>query len=65
MSGRGSKKDPLEVVGCAKGYSYEELIKNLPRHCKSTPGLIHQIRKIPEVVLRNSGTFLAKKINKM
>ena len=60
-----SKKDPLEVVGCAKGYSHEELIKNLPRHCKSTPVLIRQIGKIPEVVLRNSGTLVAKKINKM
>jgi hypothetical protein len=60
-----SKKDPLEVVGCAKGYSREELIKNLPRHCKSTPILIQQVRKIPEVVLRNSGTLIAKKINKM
>jgi len=60
-----SKKDPLEVVGCAKGYSHEELIKNLPRHCKSTPILIQQVRKIPEVVLRNSGTLMAKKINKM
>jgi len=65
MTRKGSKQDPLEVVGCAKGYSHEELIKNLPRHCKSTPGLIQQIRKIPEFVLRNSGTLIAKKINKM
>ncbi|MHA1915248.1 MAG: DUF4130 domain-containing protein [Promethearchaeota archaeon] len=65
MTWRESKKDPLEVVGCAKGYSHEELIKNLPRHCKSTPILIQQIIKIPEVVLRNSGTHMAKKINKM
>ena len=65
MTWRESKQDPLEVVGCAKGYSHEELIKNLPRHCKSTPNLIQQIRKIPEVVLRNSGTLMAKKINKM
>jgi len=65
LTWRESKKDPLEVVGCAKGYSREELIKNLPRHCKSTPVLIQQIRKISEVVLRNSGTLLAKKINKM
>ena len=65
MTKGGSKQDPLEVVGCAKGYSHEELIKNLPRHCKSTPVLIQQIKKIPEVVLRNSGTLMAKKINKM
>ncbi|MHA1985538.1 MAG: DUF4130 domain-containing protein [Promethearchaeota archaeon] len=65
MTKSGSKKDPLEVVGCAKGYSHEELFKNLPRHCKSTPALMQQIRKIPEVVLRNSGTLMAKKVNKM
>lgn len=59
------EKDPLEVVGCAKGHSHEELIHNLPRHCKFTPDLIQQIKKIPEVVLRNSGTTLAKKINRM
>lgn len=65
MTRSGNKQDPLEVVGCAKGYSHEELIKNLPRHCKSTPGLIEQIKKIPEVVFRNSGTLFAKKVNKM
>ena len=37
----------------------------LPRHCKSNPVLIQRIMKIPEVVLRNSGTLMAKKINKM
>ncbi len=58
-------QDPLEVVGCAKGYSHEELIANLPRHCRSSPVLIQQINKIPEVVLRNSGTLLAKKVKKM
>ncbi|MHA2280649.1 MAG: DUF4130 domain-containing protein [Promethearchaeota archaeon] len=65
MTKRKIKQDPLEVVGCAKGYSREELIKNLPRHFKFTPLLLQQIRKIPEVVLRNSGTVLAKKVNKM
>jgi len=59
------EKDPLEVVGCAKGYSHEELIDNLPRHCNFYPALIQQINKIPEVVLRNSGTIIAKKINRM
>jgi len=62
---KGNKQDPLEVVGCAKGYSHEELIKNLPRHRKSNPVLIRRIKKIPEFVLRNSGTLIAKKINKM
>ncbi|MHA1931789.1 MAG: DUF4130 domain-containing protein, partial [Promethearchaeota archaeon] len=59
------EQDPLEVVGCAKGYTHEELIKNLPRHRKSSPILIEQVKKIPEVVLRNSGTLIAKKIKKM
>jgi len=59
------KKDPLEVIGCAKGHSYEELINNLPRHCKFSPILIQQIKCIPEVVLRNSGNPIAKKINRM
>jgi hypothetical protein len=58
-------KDPLEVVGCAKGHSHKELIQNLPRHCNFYPALIQQINKIPEVVLRNSGTPIAKKINRM
>jgi hypothetical protein len=65
MTTRACDQDPLEVVGCAKGYSHEELIKNLPRHYKSTSVLIKQLKKIPEVVLRNSGTLLAKKVNKM
>ncbi|MHA1916498.1 MAG: DUF4130 domain-containing protein [Promethearchaeota archaeon] len=65
MTKKGVEQDPLEVVGCARGYSHQELIKNLPRHCKSTHSLIQQIKKIPEAVLRNSGTLMAKKINKM
>ncbi len=59
------EKDPLEVVGCARGHSREELIHNLPRHCNFYPALIQQINKIPEVILRNSGTLIAKKINRM
>lgn len=60
-----NKKDPLEVLGCARGHTYEELIQNLPRHKDYSPALIQQIKRIPEVVLRNSGTPLAKKINRM
>ena len=60
-----NEKDPLEVLGCAKGHSHEEIINNLPRHCKFSPNLLKQIRKIPGVVLRNSGTLIAKKINRM
>lgn len=58
-------KDPLVVMGCAKGYTKEELISNLPRHQNFSPLLIEQIRKIPEVIFRNSGTSNAKKINRM
>lgn len=65
MRNRADDQDPLEVVGCAKGYSHEELIENLPRHCNSNEALIEQIKKIPAVVLRNSGTLLARKINRM
>jgi hypothetical protein len=57
--------DLLEVVGCAKGYSREELVENLPRHSKFHFGLIKQIMSIPEVALRNSGTVMAKKIIRM
>jgi len=60
-----NKKDPLEVIGCAKGHSHEEIINNLPRHCKFTPILIKHVKKIPEAILRNSGTPIAKKINRM
>lgn len=60
-----NKKDPLEVLGCAKGHSHEEIINNLPRHCNFLPVLIKQIKDIPEVVLRNSGTPIAKRINRM
>ena len=58
-------KDPLEVLGCARGHTREELIKNLPRHKDFSPTLIKQVKRIPEVVLRNSGSPLAKKINRM
>lgn len=58
-------KDPLEVVGRAKGYSKDYLIENLHRHQKFHPEFIKQIQNIPEVALRNSGTALAKKIMRM
>lgn len=59
------KKDPLEVKGRAKGYSCEELVKNLKRHSLFSPILIQQIKKTPNEVLRNFGTPFAKKVNKM
>ncbi|MFW9895014.1 MAG: DUF4130 domain-containing protein [Candidatus Thorarchaeota archaeon] len=65
MNERREEKDPLKVLGCARGYSHEELIQDLPRHCNFYPALIQQIKQIPEVVLRNSGTSFAKKINRM
>jgi len=60
-----NEKDPLEVLGCARGHTHEELIQNLPRHKDFSPALIQQVRRIPEVILRNSGSPLAKKINRM
>ena len=65
MNKKNNSKDPLEVVGCARGYSKEELINNLSRHANFTPHLIKQIRELPEVMLRNSGTPTAKKIVRM
>ena len=59
------KRDPLVVLGCAKGYTKDELLLNLPRHNKFSPLLIKQIKSIPEVIFRNSGTPVAKKINRM
>lgn len=60
-----NSRDPLEVIGRAKGYSREELVLNLPRHSNYSPALMLRIKKLPEVILRNSGTPLAKKINRM
>ncbi|MFX1499493.1 MAG: DUF4130 domain-containing protein [Promethearchaeota archaeon] len=65
MKNSTTKRDPLEIVGCAKGHSHKEIIDRLPRHCNFSPNLIKKIKKIPEVVLRNSGTPFAKMINKM
>ena len=57
-----NSRDPLEVIGRAKGYSREELVLNLPRHSNYSPALMQRIKKLPEVILRNSGTPLAKKL---
>ena len=65
MNKKSKDEDPLKVLGCAKGHSHEELIRNLPRHCRFSPVLIQQIKRIPEVVLRNSGIPFAKKVNHM
>ena len=62
---KNCQKDPMEVIGRAKGYSHEELVQNLPRHEKFYPYLLKQVKGIPEVVFRNSGTLFAKKINRM
>ncbi len=55
----------MEVLGCARGHTHAELIQNLPRHKDYSPVLLQQVRQIPEVVLRNSGNHVAKKINRM
>lgn len=59
------RKDPLEVIGRARGYSREELIKNLKRHALFTQSIISQIKKTPNFVLRNLGTQEARKLNRM
>jgi len=61
----GKKKDPLEVIGCSRGYSHEELKRNLYRHSKYSPEIERQVIRVPEAILRNSGTQMAKKINRM
>ncbi|MFW9949518.1 MAG: DUF4130 domain-containing protein, partial [Candidatus Thorarchaeota archaeon] len=65
MSEINHQKDPLEVIGRARGYSREELIINIKRHANFTPNLLKQIKETPEVVLRNLGTPQCKKIIKM
>ncbi|TFG23637.1 MAG: DUF4130 domain-containing protein [Promethearchaeota archaeon] len=57
--------DPLKVIGRAKGFSRRELISKLPRHSKFSPNIIQQIEKLPEVLLRNSGSPMAKKLIRM
>ena len=65
MNKKGNCQDPLEVLGRCKGYSRKELITKLPRHSKFSPHLIQEIEKLPEVVLRNSGSSMAKKFIRM
>ncbi len=65
MSCNNNYKDPMEVLGRSKGHSYKELIENLPRHYKFNPAILQQIKNIPEVILRNHGSPIAKKINRM
>lgn len=58
-------RDPLKVIGRHKGYSQKKLIEQLPRHNECTPNLIKHVKKIPDVVLRNLGTPMARKVIKM
>jgi len=58
-------KDPLQVLGRGRGYSRDEMMKNIKRHEQFTPDLINQINKLPDVVLRNLGNPLARKLIKM
>ena len=65
MNKKNHCQDPLKVIGRAKGFSRMELISKLPRHSKFTPNIIQQIEKLPEVLLRNSGSPMAKKLIRM
>ena len=65
MANINQEKDPLEVIGRARGYCRTEIIKNLKRHANFTPNLLQQIKEIPNVILRNMGSSQARKINKM
>ncbi|MFW9999382.1 MAG: DUF4130 domain-containing protein [Candidatus Hodarchaeota archaeon] len=59
------KRDPMGVIGRAKGFTHEDIIQNLPRHKNFSLHLISQIKRTPEVIFRNCGTPFAKKINRM
>jgi hypothetical protein len=65
LSSNSGNQDPLEIVGCAKGYSKDEIFLNLKRHSNFSQMILHQANKLPEAILRNQGTTEAKKINKM
>lgn len=65
MNKKNHCQDPLKVIGRAKGFSRRELINKLPRHSKFSPNIIQQIEKLPEVLLRNSGSPMAKKFIRM
>ena len=58
-------QDPLKIQGRFKGYSREELKRNLCRHNKFNPSMLRKLNEIPDVILRNSGNILAKKFNQM
>ena len=60
-----NNKDPLQVIGRSRGYSKKELVQYLRRHNKYSPNIIRELKKIPDVVLRNMGTPFARKVNKM
>ena len=65
MNKMGNCQDPLKVIGRAKGYARKELVKNLPRHSKYSPTHLNQIKKLPDIFLRNSGNPIAKKFIRM
>ena len=65
MNKKKESDDPLQVIGRSKEYNQKELINQLPRHEKCTPYIIKQIKSIPNVVLLNLGTPIAKKAIKM
>ena len=62
---RNCQKDPLEVIGRAKGFSHEELAQKLPCHKDFYPDLLKRVEEVPEMIFRNSGSLFAKKINRM
>ncbi|MFX0006658.1 MAG: hypothetical protein ACFFAV_08005 [Candidatus Hermodarchaeota archaeon] len=41
----GCQKDPMEVIGRAKGFSHKEIIQNLSRHNNYYPYHINQIKR--------------------
>lgn len=65
MTEKNDRGDTLTISGRSKGYSQRELLEHLPRHKNCTSHLTEQIKKIPDTILRNLGTSMAKKAIKM
>ncbi len=65
MNKKVARGDPLKILGRSKGYSRKEVLRYIVHHEEQTPNLIKEIKRIPDVVLQNVGTPIAKKAIKM
>ncbi|MBN1801994.1 MAG: DUF4130 domain-containing protein [Candidatus Lokiarchaeota archaeon] len=65
MTSNNKNRDPLEILGRARGFSKNEIENYLPRHANFSPYLLWQLGRLSEAELRYSGSILAKKVIKM